>query len=727
MTRLGWVRAVVVTLLVLLVAATVGLMAAAGADGMPSPAPTAPASGVRDGGPVPSAPKETAAPAPAQAPAAAPTTAAATRNPVVPLRDGMPAPGDPATANPNPMLKDARQFPVPPQSSGVPLQDGAAPTPLGAPNPPTSTAPPGGGGLDTICRSAPPMEVPGESWLDVIDFGEARGDGLYARYGYAGWKSHLYNPGCDEKIIGALAEKIGGTVGLAGDSVTQDGGPNRAVNLMLSGTLLLIAVTVAGTRLAFGDYPLWDVATQVSEAGRVVYGQPVLIGFVTLGVLATVGWLAVKYRESMAWTMTALWRAAAVLFIGLVVIGWGAAIGTQYDDMVNGANRAATAVVAGEENPGLSVGDVTGEALIRHVYLPMWGMVHLGNDSEAVGLYAERLHAAGAATVDESERIAGSQAEYDKLAEAKSDDYDTVAAEVLANKPSSYRQLEGGDAAARVGFAFLLMLTVTAIALVLAFTAVLVVAARLIVRVTVFAYPLIVAALQFPLLQRWGLGIPAFALRWAVTGVAASVVSVVIHRVLIVGVITEGAGSVLQRVVVVAAINAVLIAGWLNRGRLAARLGVESQMDQAARAMHRAADRIERVTEEPRKKTVARVNAFRYGTPRRPDVDAGDGAASDRRVRAGADGASSEVGSPAPLRRWAQTEERDAKRNRSRRRRASAATTTAAVAARVAPPQVRPAAKAAAVVAARRERQRAKTPPARRRNSDRVAYASKEG
>lgn len=270
------------------------------------------------------------------------------------------------------------------------------------------------------------------------------------------------------------------------------------------------------------------------------------------------------------------------------------------------------------------------------------------------------------------------------------------------------------------------MLTVTAIALVLAFTAVLVVAARLIVRVTVFAYPMIVAALQFPLLQRWGLGIPAFALRWAVTGVAASVVSVIVHRVLIVGVITEGEGSVLQRVVVVAAINAALIAGWLYRGRLASKLGVESQMDQAARALHRAADSIERVTENPRKKTVARVNGFRYGTPRRADVDAGDGAASDRRVRAGADGAS-EAGSPAPLRRWAQTEERDAKRDRSRSRRASAATTTAAVAARVAPPQVRPAAKAAAVVAARRERQRAQTPPARRRESGRVAYASKEG
>lgn len=681
MTRLGWVRAVVVALLVLLVAGTVGLMAAAGADGTPSPAPTAPASGVRDGGPVPSAPRETAAPAPAQVPAAAPTTAAAPRNPAAPLRDGMPAP-------------------APPQSSGVPLQDGAAPTPLGAANPPTPAATPGGGALDTICRSAPPMEVPGESWLDVIDFGEARGDGLYARYGYAGWKSHLYNPGCDEKIIGALAEKIGGTVGLAGDSVTQDGGPNRAVNLMLSGTLLLIAVTVASTRLAFGDYPLWDVATQVSEAGRVVYGQSVLIGFVTLGVLATVGWLAVKYRESMAWTMTALWRAAAVLFIGLVVIGWGAAIGTQYDDMVDGANRGATAVVAGEENPGLSVGDVTGEALIRHVYLPMWGMVHLGNDAEAVELYAERLHAAGAATVDEAERIAGSQAEYDKLADAKSGDYDTVAAEVLANKPPSYRQLEGGDAAARVGFAFLLMLTVLAIALVLAFTAVLVVAARLIVRVVVFAYPLLVAALQFPLLQRWGLGIPSFALRWAVTGVAASVSSVVIHRVLIVGVITEGEGSVLQRVVVVAAINAVLIVGWLNRGRLASKLGVESQMDQAARAMHRAADRIERVTEEPRRKTAARVNDFRHGGAlRRP------GQAT--------------VPAPGESTGAQEDQQKPAAAPKKQRRPSAAAATLAA---HVAPPQVRPVAKVTAAAVVRRDR---KVQAVERSRRQRAQLASK--
>lgn len=672
MTRAArWVTAVLVALLGVLVFA----VSASAVDVDPSPTVT-PRSGVRDAGP---------APAPAPTPAA---TSPATRNPAAPLRDGGAAGAPTAASTENPLLKDGRPFPQParPPGGGAPA-DGVAPTQVGVAPTPGATAAPGGGPglLATVCRDAPAPDVPGRSALDMIDFGQASGDGIYATYRYAGWRSHLYNPGCADAAIGALAGKIGGTVGMVGEAVTEEGGSNKTTNIVLGGARLGVALSVAATRIGFGEYPVWDVLDQVTEAARVTFGRAVLAAFLSLGLIVSCLWLVTRRRLEWGAFGTALWRMVGITALGMVLIGWNGTVGAQYDDMTNETHRIATAAVTNDQS-GLQAGDVLGEALMAKAYMPLWGAVHLGWDADAITTYAPRLHAASTFTVTEAQRVAGDQGAYDDLAEQKRKDYDTVADEIAKSHPASYRTLEGKDASGRVLFAALLALVVLSVAVVTGFAAFLVFAARVIVRVGAGIYPILVAALQFPALQKWGIGIPALVLRWAAVGVVATVASVAFHRVLVVAVLTDGTGSVFQRVTALTFVNVALIVGWLNREKLAGKAGMSVEYSQVAHALDGVSTRIESALSGPARKARAGVDGFRgAGRPDEaaksqpePDVDA-----APAPTRQGVD-------EPVP-------EPKRAPRGRSAAAGPSKATRVAAAAAvKVAPPQTKPAVAAAA-------------------------------
>ena len=587
-------------------------------------------------------------PGPLPAPPAA-TTATTATSPTVPSPAATVAPR-PGSGQMVPVAPPAATTaPVAPSPTGPvgrapgPLQPTAAQTlaPTIAPNPPASTAPfvpptarpgqgygPGsttagatdGGMLGDVCRKAPEAEIPGRSALDVVDFGQASGSGLYARYRYAGWGSHLYNPGCADAMIKALADKAGGSIGMVGNAITEEGGANKTTNIILAGARIGIAVTVAATRVAFGEYPVWAIADQISDAARVTFGGAVLAAFLGAGIAVSMIWLATRRRLDMAGFTGALWRVAGIAALGLLLIGWQGTVGRSYDDAAAATHRAATAAVTSDTSGATQAGDVVGDALMSSVYMPLWGAVHLGWDRDAIGKYAERLHAASALTVDEARRVEGSSAELATLMAAKQRDYDAVAAEIKAANPAAYRQLEGKDAGARPPFAALLLLAVLPILVIVGFTSFVVLAARLVVRLGTGVYPVLVAALQFPSLHRWGLGIPKAVLRWGAYGLVATVASVVVHRVLIVAALADGAGSVFERIAALTFVNVGLIIGWVYRDQLAEKVGASKEYDAATAAIKDLADRIDKATKEPRSKLAKKSHEFRHG--RRPSEQA---------------------------------------------------------------------------------------------------------
>lgn len=643
----------------------------------------------RPGGNLPQ-PTSTAQATPAPTPAAT-GQAAPTPQPTTTIRPGsgatvpyvppQPTPLHTPTAAPTTRVGQA---PGPIQPTSIPtLAPTQAPYPQdpapGATVAPHPSAPGGsdnptgasGSRIAELCRAAPDPEMPGKSALDVIDFGAAAGDGLYARYRYAGWGSHLYNPGCADAAVKALADQVGGQIGMVGNALTEEGGANRTTNIVLGGARLGIAVAVSATRVGFGEYPVWDVASQLADSARVTFGKAVLAGFLGICIAASMVWLASQRRLDMAGFTGALWRIAGITALGLLLIAWNGTVGGAYDEAARTTHAAANEVVTSQPAAeGVGAGDVLGDALMTNVYLPMWGAVHLGWDTEAIGTYAERLHAASAFTTEEAARVAGSEAETNALSDQKKRDYDTVAAEIKASHPAAYTQLEGKKAADRVLFAVLLALAVLPVLMIVGFAALVVVAARIIVRVAAGVYPVIVAVLQFPALHKWGIGIPYFTLKWAAYGVVSSAVSVVLFRVLIVAALAEGAGSVFQRIAALTFVCIAIIVGWVFRGQLAAKVGARPELDAATQAIHDLVRRIDSATAPHRKELAERSRKFRHGKPaekatpesqadpgkpvpaqtpprRRPTKAAARAVATDRVVRAATSVA------PPPVRRTA--------------------------------------------------------------------------
>lgn len=493
-----------------------------------------------------------------------------------------------------------------PAATQAPAAPGAAATPAPAAPEPTATATPqrpgysfnnpnagsGGGILADACRNAPKMELPGQSFYDVIAFGDTTTNGMFARYRFAGWDSHLYNPGCKDAVVGALARYVGGTPGMAGQAMTEEGGPNRGANIALGSVKFTIAVIVLSQRLGLGQYPLLVVVDQVVTALQVVFGQTALVLALTIGVLMSLCFLMMRRGMDFGQLGVVLWRMAGICGLAIVLMAWSVSFGTMYDSMVNDTSRVTSVAAVGQDSPGAPA-DVTADALFHDVYMPLWGAVHLGWDPDAISRYAERLHAASAATVEEANRVRGNADATEQLAEAKARDYDAVAAEIKASHPAAYTWLEGKAAGQRVLFAVMLALGVLSAGVIVVGLSVVVFAARILMRIGVGMYPVLAAGLQFPLLHRWGIGIPALVLRWAAYGVAAVVVQVVYVRVMVVTLLVNGGGSVWTRLAALVLVNVALVVGWMCRARLATKVGALSDAQQLRVAMEAGLNRLE--------------------------------------------------------------------------------------------------------------------------------------
>lgn len=591
-----------------------------------------------------------------------------------------PAPAAPAPA--------ATQAPAAPGAAATPAP--AAPTEQQAPQRPgysfnNPDASSGGGILADACRNAPKMELPGQSFYDAIAFGDTTTNGMFARYRFAGWDSHLYNPGCKDAVVGALARYVGGTPGMAGQAMTEEGGPNRAANIALGSVKFTIAVIVLSQRLGLGQYPLLVVVDQVVTALQVVFGQTALVLALTIGVTVTLCWLMARRGMDFGQLGVVLWRVAAISGLAIVLMAWSVSFGTMYDSMVNETSRVTSIAAVGQDSPGAPA-DVTADALMRDVYMPLWGAVHLGWDPDAISRYAERLHAASAATVEEADRVRGNADATQQLAEAKARDYDAVAAEIKASHPASYTWLEGKAAGQRVLFAVMLALGVLSAGVIVVGLSVVVFAARILMRIGVGLYPVLAAGLQFPLLHRWGIGIPALVLRWAAYGVAAVIVQVVYVRVMVVTLLVNGGGSVWTRLAALVLVNVALIVGWMCRDKLATKIGALSDAQQLRVTMEAGLNRLEHSITTGRQ----RFEQGRDGLHRAQDKLAPPIAKKETK--------------PDPTRPQPEPEQKKAPA--AKRAVAKRAVTDAAIrkAARVAPPQARPAVQVASAVARRSTR-----------------------
>ena len=620
-----------------------------------------------------------------------------------------PAAAAPApTPTPNPFAgpgariqqQDQQAPPAPaapaPAATQEPAAPGAAATP--APAAPTEQTPQrpgysfnnpnagsGGGILADACRNAPKMELPGQSFYDVIAFGDTTTNGMFARYRFAGWDSHLYNPGCKDAVVGALARYVGGTPGMAGQAMTEEGGPNRGANIALGSVKFTIAVIVLSQRLGLGQYPLIVVVDQVVTALQVVFGQTALVLALTIGVTVTLCWLMMRRGMDFGQLGVVLWRVAAISGLAVVLMAWSVSFGTMYDSMVNETSRVTSVAAVGQDSPGAPA-DVTADALFHDVYMPLWGAVHLGWDPDAISRYAERLHAASAATVEEANRVRGNADATEQLAEAKARDYDAVAAEIKSSHPAAYTWLEGKDAGQRVLFAVMLALGILSAGVIVVGLSVVVFAARILMRIGVGMYPVLAAGLQFPLLHRWGIGIPALVLRWAAYGVAAVVVQVVYVRVMVVTLLVNGGGSVWTRLAALVLVNVALIVGWVCRDKLATKFGALSDAQQLRVTMEAGLNRLEHSITTGRQ----RFEQGRDGLHRAQDKLAPPIAKKEAK--------------PDPTR--PQPEPGQKKAPAAKRAVAKRAVTDAAIrkAARVAPPQARPAVLVASAVARRSTR-----------------------
>ena len=440
--------------------------------------------------------------------------------------------------------------------------------------------------LPAICAEPPTAEGNSDTvtgGLDVFAPDRPAGDGLYSRYGWAGWGTTTYDPGCMDKALSWIGTHVDGAPGTAARAMSQENGPNKTAGWLVAAAVFILGALTTVVRLAVGPASVWQVFDTVEASIRSVTGVGFLLAFLAAALIVSGLWFMARHRRdplglvvSQSWTIVLLIGAGVA--VGAYQVTVAPSVGGAVQDTYAAAGQVSTG--QGDVDPGTAVAD----ALTEGVLLKGWGVIHLGPDMDAVNLYAERLYAASAFTRDEDARAKADPKVYESLIEQKRRDYKTVAGDVKTTHPAAYRVLEGRDSDPRVGWALGLFILTALIAAVGGIAAGIVVACRVGIRLVFGAWPGIAVFTLHPYLQKYGVFIAALVPKMVAASIVAAAFLVAYIRVT--ALVMAGSQSWFELMLSAGVLAAVLLWLWKRRQSLAKAAGAAAE----ARAAERAAE-----------------------------------------------------------------------------------------------------------------------------------------
>lgn len=453
-----------------------------------------------------------------------------------------------------------------------------------------------GGRAGSICSATPDLIADSETASGFIDLGSppdtATGGGTYTRSGWGGFTSHRYDPGCAERIIDAVAERIPG-FGLASQASNGSLASNAATGTL--GLLALIGAAATVTmRVATEPGVLWDALTVGLSATTAAAGWPMYVAWVWLSCVS-IGLYFLWRRDAEMpeqWTKNA--TALAVLASGVVIGMWHYGPGPHVDRAVNVAYVAAGQTATGQNDAAAAFADLYTD----HLLIPVYGLVHFGPDMDAVTTYAARLHQASTPTRAEAARAATDSAYRAELETRKAADYRAVAADVASTHPPSYEQLTGGSGS-RFGWAVAgVFIAVPLVGVVFLLAAVMILG-RIIVRFGVAVFPGAALVLAHPSLHGWARAYAREVAGWGLASVGAAAGLAFFLRIVLSTIGVASNVSVTARMLS-AAIVAWIVLWYLTSRwkKVAARAKVEKQAAQARWAAATAAEQTRRAAEK---------------------------------------------------------------------------------------------------------------------------------
>lgn len=298
----------------------------------------------------------------------------------------------------------------------------------------------------TDCLRPPTAESPSgvfPAWIDPGPKTPVAGDpfdpnspaSLYDVYGYAGFGTGMFDPGCL-------------SVAKVWDA------PNEIANLLATGTAVVIAVAVRGTRLvtegALGS--LWDPLQAQAQA---ILGGSLFLPLLFVGAIITGVVIMSRQRHGdVAGEASASGRAALILLAGVICATYSLTVGAVIDrglgESFRAANEIATqSVDGGSREPA----DAVAANLVGTILYNGWAAATFGTDTPAAEEFGPALFRAGALTREEQAAIDADPTTATSVLDAKRDEYKRVAKQVEDKYPQAYANLAGHSTGQRAGHA----------------------------------------------------------------------------------------------------------------------------------------------------------------------------------------------------------------------------------------------------------------------------------
>lgn len=461
-------------------------------------------------------------------------------------------------------------------------------------------------GLSTICSEPPTAQGNSDTvtgGLDVFAPDRPAGDGLYSRYGWAGWGTTAYDPGCLDKALSWMGENVDGAAGTMGNALSQENGPNRTAGWLVGAAVFVLGALVTVIRVAVGPGSVWAVFDQIESALRSVAGVGFLLVFLSAALVVSGLWFMWRHRrDDLGLVASQTWTIVLLVASGVAVGIYQVTIAPSVDGAVQETYAAVGQVST--DRPGADPGTAVADALTEGVLLKGWGVIHLGPDMDAVDTYAARLHAASAFTRDEDARAKADPGEYKRLIDQKRRDYKQVASEVRASHPAAYRVLEGRESDARVGWALGLLIVTGLIAAVGGVAAGIIALCRAGIRLVFGVWPAVAVFTLHPVLQKYGILAAVAVPKMVAASVTAAAFFVAYIRVT--ALILAGSKAWFELMLAAGFLAAILLALWKRRRELAKAAGVAAEERAVARAAEATKDAALRAYADASERATAR-------------------------------------------------------------------------------------------------------------------------
>ena len=343
----------------------------------------------------------------------------------------------------------------------------------------------------TDCLRPPEAESPTQhpaGWLDPgpaspvegDPFDPASGATLYDTYGYAGYGTHMFDPGCM-------------------DASTVWNPANDAANGMTAFASMITAASVRATRIVTegGIGSLWD---PLQAEGQRILGQGVLIPLMFLGALATGLLILSRSRQGdVAGEAKSSGVTAVILLAGLACAVYSMTVGATFDRGVGEAFKASNTLATQTIDGGRREPADALAANMSTVRYDTWAMSTFGG-GPAAAEFGPALFKAGALTRAEQAQIDADPAAATRILDEKRAEYKRVAKQVEDKYPQAYQVLAGNNTGHRAWHALAGLLASLVAAGYLIVCLVKMLWSMVVVRVAIGVAPLVAIIAQFP---RW--------------------------------------------------------------------------------------------------------------------------------------------------------------------------------------------------------------------------------